>query len=413
VRVAYLIGRYPAISHTFILREVAALREQDVEVETVSVGRTPKEDLLSEADREEARRTSVLLPPSPIATLLAHASALRHSAGAYTRALTLAFALSRPGLRGRLLGLSWFIEAMLLWRLCRRKRIRHVHAHLNGTAPAVALLTADFANAAGGDGRWTWSMTVHGPAEFYDVVGESLAAKVERASFIVCVSDFARSQLMALVDEHHWDKLHVVHCGVPARLFADSSSSHGTVSDGRPLRVLSVGRLTRIKGQTVLLAAASQLRERGWAIEVTVVGDGPTRAALEGVVRERGLSDSVRFTGAVGLDAMPAIYGTADVFCLSSFAEGVPVVLMEAMAAGLPVVASNVMGVGELVEHEVSGLLVRPGRSSAIATALEELAMAPEQRREMGGKGRAKVLADFNVQDSAEKLRVLFATVAS
>jgi colanic acid/amylovoran biosynthesis glycosyltransferase len=409
MRVAYLTGRYPAISHTFILREVEALRQLGVEVETFSVWRTQESELLAAADREAWASTMALLPLHP-RLLAAVAVAARHSS-ALAAATREAVALSQPGWRGRMLAVSWVLEAVLVWHACRRGRIRHVHAHLGGTAPAVALLVAALGTAVDGEGAWTWSFTVHGPAELYDVVRERLAVKVRRATFVVAISDFARSQLLALVDEDQWDKVHVVHCGVDPAVFAPSATSEA--QRDAAMRILCIGRLTRIKGQAVLLEAVRQLRERGVMLQATFVGDGPKRLDYERLARELGIEDCVTFTGAVGQDAILAEFAVADVFCISSFAEGVPVVLMEAMAMGKPVVASRIMGIAELVEDTVSGRLVAPARPDLLAEALERLAGDAALRERMGMAGRRKVLAEFDVTREAARLAELLSRYAA
>jgi glycosyltransferase involved in cell wall biosynthesis len=309
-----------------------------------------------------------------------------------------------------MLAASWIVEALILWRQLRRRGIRHVHAHLNGTAPSVALLATEFANSLGGGGgeAQTWSLTAHGPTEFFEVTNESLKDKVESADFAVAISDFGRSQLMAFVDEEHWEKLQVVHCGIDPAEHAGAPAAH----DG-PLRLLAVGRLTQIKGQAVLLEALASLRARDVDASLTIVGDGPKRAALERIARRLEIADSVQFEGAVGLDRMPSYYRSADVFVHAGFAEGIPVVLMEAMAHRLPVVATSVMGTGELVHDGHDGLLVRPGRPDELAAAVERLAADTALRERLGEAARAKVEADFSVAASAERMRELFARYAS
>jgi colanic acid/amylovoran biosynthesis glycosyltransferase len=398
LRIAYLTGRYPAISHTFILREVQALRRVGVEVSTHSIWRTSEGDLLSADDRAEAEVTQNVLPPHLPSVLHALRTRPRAAAAALARALRLA----RPGISGRARGVLWFLEAATLWRRLESEGITHVHAHLNGTAPTVALLVA----ALGGSPRrrWTWSLTVHGPTEFYDVYGERLAEKVRDADLVVAISEFARSQLMGLVEEEHWAKIHVVHCGVEPRVFAPAPERR----DGGPLRVLNVSRLTAPKGNAVLLEAIADLRDRGVEAEATIVGDGVRRATLERLAGDLGIADRVRFLGAVAPDRIPQELARADVFCLPSFAEGVPVVLMEAMAMEVPVVASAVMGVPELVEDGTSGLLVAPGRPDAVADALATLAADPARRKALGRAGRSKVLAEFDVDRSAQLLRDRF-----
>jgi glycosyltransferase involved in cell wall biosynthesis len=408
-RVAYLVGRYPTVSHTFVLREVRALRELGIEIDTFSIWRSSPEQILSQADREEAARTFNVLPVLPLALVASLLAAIAASPAAFARLVTRALRLARPGLYGRFLAASWVAEAAILWRELRRRGIRHVHVHLPGTAPAVAMLATELANAADGGGH-TWSLTVHGPAEFYEVRVDGLPEKVRSADFAVSISDFGRSQLMAFVPEAHWDKLHVVHCGIepdsyPARPARDGDSE-------RRLHLLSVGRLTQVKGHGVLLQALGDLRARGVPATATIVGDGPKRAELEELTRTLGLGDAVRFTGAVGQDEIDAYYEDADALVVASFAEGIPVVLMEAMAHRLPVVATRVMGVAELVRDGENGLLVRPARPDQLADALKRLAGDAGLRRRLGEAGRQTVEAEFDVRKSAERMRDLFERVA-
>jgi len=404
MRLAYLIGRYPAISHTFILREVRALRRMGWQVHPFSIWATARDELISRAEREEAASTYALLPPRPRDWLRAHLSAARRS-GAYLATLRRALRLAPTTPRGLLLGLSWFAESVVLWHRCDSHGIRHIHVHLGGTAPAVALLACEL---AGGEAAgWSYSMTVHGPMEFYDVYSEALAEKVAGARLAVCISDYARSQLMAFTEERHWEKLHVVHCGIDP---ADFRPAAGEDREG-PLQVVCVGRLVQVKGQATLIDAAAELERRGVDVEVELIGDGPKRADLEALAAERGVPDRVRFAGSVSQEQIRDRYARADAFCLPSFAEGVPVVLMEAMAMELPVVTTAITGVGELVEDGVSGLLVRPGRVDQLADAFEYLARDPALRRRLGVTGREKVRAEYDIEASATQLDSLFASV--
>jgi colanic acid/amylovoran biosynthesis glycosyltransferase len=405
MRVAYLAGRYPGISHTFIMREVRALRALNVEVDTFSVWPTDRGSLLARADNEEFETTYTLLPPRPLHAARAHLLAFLTQPRGYIATARRAVQLRRGGFRGWGLALTWLIETMLLWHRCRQRSITHIHAHLNGTAPTIALLAAEFANGAGRGAAWTWSMTVHGPSEFYDTLGEQLAEKVQAATFVVCISDFARSQLMGLVEESHWSKLRVVHCGVDPTVF--TPFDRGVAGDER-LRILNVGRLVPVKGHAVLIQALALLRERAVEGDLTIVGEGPARAELERLIDELDLASCVKLTGAVGQDEILSLYRDADVFCMTSFAEGVPVVLMEAMAQEIPVVAPAIMGIPELIEDGVSGILTRPARPDQIADALADLAASPELRATIGGNARRRVIEEFAVERSAERLRGIF-----
>jgi glycosyltransferase involved in cell wall biosynthesis len=175
------------------------------------------------------------------------------------------------------------------------------------------------------------------------------------------------------------------------------------------LRILNVARLAEVKGQIVLLDAVAALREQGLAVTATIVGDGPQSDALHVHAGRLGIRDAIDLPGAVGQDKLRAYYERADLFCAPSFAEGVPVVLMEAMAMGLPVIATRIMGVPELVDDGVSGRLVAPGRADVLAAAIRDLAGDAGRRAAMGSAGREKVVAEFDVDRSAARLAELFA----
>ena len=251
---------------------------------------------------------------------------------------------------------------------------------------------------------------MHGQTELSELRRHRLAEKIERAALVVCISDFCRSQLMSVVEETHWAKLRTVRCGVDVDAFcpADRDPSPARAGAVRPLRILCVARLTPPKGQAVLLEAIAELKRRGVLAEATLVGAGPAKESLEQLARRLGIAPLVRLTGAVGQDEIRAHYAAADVFCLPSFAEGLPVVLMEAMAMGLAVVATRITGTPELVEDGSSGLLVSPARGDELADALAELADSPERAESMGKAGREKVRAEFDLARSAQSLCELF-----
>jgi glycosyltransferase involved in cell wall biosynthesis len=409
VPIAYLCSRYPAVSHTFVLREVEALRRRGVDVRTFSVRRADAGDVLSPADREAQRTTTAILPPRWGRLAAAHLAALARSPRAYLATLRRAAEMASPGFRGRLWQLFYFVEAIQLWHHCARAGISHIHAHFANPGSNVALLAADF-GARAGRGPAAWSFTMHGPAEFYDVTANRLPEKVRAARFVACISDFCRSQLMGMVEYEHWQKLHVVHCGVDPAEFAPSE--HAPAPAG-PVRVLNVARLTERKGHHLLLEASARVRAEGVDLRVTIVGDGPERDNLARHARELGIDSAVELAGAVGQDRIRSFYDAADLFCVPSFAEGVPVVLMEAMAMELPVVATSVMGIPELVEDGVHGRLVQPGRADALADALRALAADAEVRAAMGRRGREKVLAEFDVHGSAARLEEIFAAAGA
>ena len=226
------------------------------------------------------------------------------------------------------------------------------------------------------------------------------------AAFVVCISDFARSQLMALSDPEIWARLHVVHVGIPVEQFTPCGNGNGR-APAVPT-ILYVGRLVPEKGQAVLLEAVARLREEGREVRVKLAGEGELRPHLEGCCRELGIADCVTFLGPVSQERIRDLYGEAAIFCLPSFAEGVPVVLMEAMAMGLPVVTTRIAGIPELVEDGAGGVVVAPGRADELARRIAALLDDPGKRHELGAAGREKVLAEFDAEGSAAQLHDLF-----
>jgi colanic acid/amylovoran biosynthesis glycosyltransferase len=393
--IACIVSRYPAISHAFIVREVRALRARGLDVHTFTIRRPAERELLSAADREEHARTFAVLPPRPLRLAGAHLRALARHPRRYRATRGTALHTSPPGMRQRLWHLFYFAEAIVVWRECERRGVRHLHAHFANVGSSVALLAARF----GGDG-WSWSFMMHGCTELFDETPHRLPEKIRRARFVTCSSDFVRSQLMRLVEREEWPKLQVAHCGIDARAFRPARRG---VREGS-LHILCVGRLVPGKGQSLLIEALTRLP----GADVTLVGEGPERTALERLAHEAGVGERVRFAGAVGQDTLPALYERAEVFCLPTFAEGLPVVVMEAMAAGLPVVSTRVMGVPELVDDGVTGLLVAPGRADELGAALARLAADPALRARMGDAGRARVTREFDLGAAAARLAELF-----
>ena len=423
VKIAYLCAQYPAISHTFILREVNALRRLGIEISTFSIRRAGSEHLLAKADRLAFESTYAILPPRWGALLAAHLKLLLRAPLVYIATLIGALRLAPPGLRGRLWQLFYFVESVVLWHECRDRGIRHIHVHLANVAADVALLTAQIGTASEPQRPWSWSFTMHGPTEFADVTHYRLAEKVRRAKFVVCISDYARSQLMALCEPALWPRLHMLHVGIPleqfTRTIAPPSDPHaapsiGLTVDGGPNpiqslpKILLIGRQVPEKGQAVLLEAVALLSARGCRVDVTIAGEGPSRAGFERLARQLGVTDYVSFPGAVGQDEIHGLYADASIFCLSSFAEGIPCVLMEAMAMELSVVSTRITGIPELIEDGVNGLLVAPGRADQLADALQRLLRDPALRRKLGSCAREKVLRHFNTLDATERLRDLF-----
>lgn len=404
MKLAYVCSEYPAISHTFVLREIEALRGLGAEITTFSLRRTPEEKLLSERDRRAAASTVSILPPRWARLLGVHLGAALRSPRAYFATLLYALGLAPPGLRGRLWQLFYFAEAILLWSECDGRSIRHLHVHLANAAADATMVAVHFGNARS-PGRWSWSFTMHGPTEFWDVRHYRLSEKLASAGFVICISEFCRSQLMSLCEPDRWERLRVVHCGIPVEQFTRRTPPR---EPGPGARILYIGRLVPEKGQTVLLEAIAELTRRGHDVTVTIAGEGALKPKLEKMAERLGLADRVEFPGAVGQHQLRDLYEEAAVFCLPSFGEGVPIVLMEAMAMEVPPISTRIAGIPELIEHEHGGLLIPPGRADDLAEALETLLTDPTFHRDLAANGRTRVLEEFDTDRSAEQLLAIF-----
>lgn len=400
--IGYVVSLYPAPSHTFVLREVRGLRRLGLRVVTFSVRAASPTELLSPCDREEASGTESLLPVSASRLVGAHLSLWWRHPLAWLCAANEALRASPPGARAMVWQLLYLAEAVLLFERCRHLGVRRLHAHLANSAADVAWLAARIGHRADPGAGWRWSFTMHGPTELSEVRRFNLRRKVEAADIVVCISDFCRSQLFRLVDEDQWSKLHVVRCGVDTDEFSfvDRRSRCG-----RPLTVLSVGRLAVDKGHALLLEAAALASSRALPLHFVLAGDGPERNRLEARLRLLGLDDVVEMIGPVGQDRLAELYHDADIFCLPSFAEGLPIVLMEAMSTGLPVVSTNVAGIPELVRHGETGLLVAPGRPDRLVEALETLAGDGDLRHRIGAAARGAVQVEYDLHRNVARLR--------
>jgi colanic acid/amylovoran biosynthesis glycosyltransferase len=398
LRIGYLVSRYPAISHTFILREVLALRELGMAIETASINvpdRSPEQ--LTAQEHLEAERTFYVKRTGPLAAAFSLSRRMVCAPLRFSRAVLFAARLAGTDLRQLLYCGFYLVEAAVLADWMRSRAITHLHVHFATPAATVALLLHRLAPV-------TFSLTVHGPDEFYDVPGYYLSEKIAEAAFVCAIGLYARSQLLKLVSPESWHKVEVTPLGVDGTLFLPRS----TRRSGQPFEILCVGRLVPAKGQHILLDAASQLRDDQRPFLLRLVGDGPDRASLQQQVQKLGLSKFVRFEGAVNQDKIRVFYESADVFALASFAEGIPVVLMEAMSMEIPCIATWITGIPELIRNEIDGLLVGPSDAEGLAKALTYLMDDEVLRVSLGRAGRRRVLDRYHFGKNIDTLAAVF-----
>jgi glycosyltransferase involved in cell wall biosynthesis len=368
------------------------------QIDVVSVNspdRAP-EGLTAEESAETAR-TYCLKKHGLTGAAKAHFRTLLTDISGYLRGLRLVLHLGGLDLNRLVFSFAYFTEAIMVGVWMKRTKHRHLHVHLGSQAATVAM----FVRRTFGCGL---SMTIHGPDEFYDARGQYLEEKIAAADFICCISFFARSQLMKCSPYIHWSKLVVSRLGVNPDLFRPTPIRVAPEA----FEILCVGRLTPAKGQHLLIDALEQLAQRGWQVRLRLAGGGTDESSLRQRAAQIENSQSVIFEGEVNQNYIRTLYAKADLFCIPSFAEGIPVVLMEAMAMGIPSVTTHVAGIPELIRDGVDGLLVAPSDLEGLVEALEKLMGDVDLRKRIARNGRARVLEQYDLRRNVEKLATIF-----
>ena len=400
--VAYLVNHYPKVSHSFIRREILALERLGVTVQRIAV-RGWDAQSPDPADEAEKSRTQYVLRDGVGALIAPTLRALLANPMRFARALALACRMGWRGDRALPYHFVYLAQACQILAWMKASGASHLHAHF-GTNPAeVAMLVSALGGAS-------YSFTVHGPEEFDRPEALRLGEKLRRSAFAVAISSFGRSQLFRCVEYAHWGKVKVVHCGLEAAFHAGAQDT--PASDAT--RLVCVGRICEQKGQLLLVAAVKAVVDKGIPVQLVLAGDGEMRAEVEAMIRSNHLTEHVRITGWISSAQVREEILAARALILPSFAEGLPVVLMEAMALGRPVISTFVAGIPELIRHGEEGWLVPAGDSAALAGAIEEcLAAAPSTLAAMSVAARTRALARHDIDTEAAKLAALFREAAA
>ncbi len=394
MKIAYFINQYPMVSHSFIRRELLALERRGCTIQRIALHGWG-DDLPDAEDRQERERTRYVLRHGAWALLLPTLRVLLSSPIRFLAATRLALRMARETDRPLPYHLAYLAEACLMLPWLNSFGAEHLHAHFGSNSTEVAMLV----NALGGP---PYSFTIHGPHEFEMPMG--LEEKIHRASFVVAISSFGRSQLYFRCRYQDWPKIRVVHCGLE-RAFYDIPATP-IPNTGR---LVCVGRLFEAKGQLLLIEAASRLASKQVAFELVLAGDGEMRPELEKLIERHGLSKHVRITGWISSSEVRKEILAARALVLPSFAEGLPVVIMEAMALRRPVLTTYIAGIPELVVAGENGWLFPAGSVDELQRAMEECLRTPiEELQRLGDAGHHRVIARHSIEREADKLVELF-----
>jgi glycosyltransferase involved in cell wall biosynthesis len=396
MKVAYLVSQYPAPSHTFIRREVAALRERGLKIDIFSVRRPPPEEVMSEVDDADCEETTYLLPAGPLTVLGNNLRMFLRAPSAYLSALAFSLRHRNRGARALLYAFFYFLEGMLLAEHLRQRGVQHLHNHFANAGAHVALVATRYLGIR-------LSLTLHGLCDFDFPAGPLLGEKIRQSSFVACATQYGMAQAMRLSHPSQWDKLLVVRCGVELDKLPVPEPRTEPAKEG-PLRIICVGRLAPEKGQLGLVEAFALARKRGLNAELVLVGDGPDRGAVMSRVVAAGVGPHVKLFGRQPEARALEETSRSDVLVLASFMEGLPVVLMEAMAMGVPVIAPDVAGIPELVENGQTGMLFTAGNWNQLAERMRALGSDPALRARLAAAGRQRIQEQFDVSTSVVPL---------
>lgn len=392
MRLLYLISEYPKVSHSFVRREIDALEADGHSVERVSI-RGWDLPLADPADQAERLKTTYVLQQGLVSLLPATFKTLVMNPSGALRALKLAIKMGRRADKSLPVHIVYWLEACWIVNRFDFGKIDHLHAHF-GTNPA------EVATLVGTISEVPYSFTAHGPEEYDKPEILHLRTKVEHAAFAVTVSSYGRSQMMRWARHEDWHKVKVVHCGVDHSFLNEPLSPVPEAP-----RLVCVARLSGQKGQLILLQAAAVLKNKGIRFELVLAGDGEMRPDVEAEIKRLGIGDSVRITGWISGAQVKEELLHSRGLVLPSFAEGLPVVIMEAMALGRPVLSTYIAGIPELVIDGTTGWLFPAGDVDRLADVMQACLQTDSTTlTEMGSAARERVAARHNAVTEAKKL---------
>jgi colanic acid/amylovoran biosynthesis glycosyltransferase len=387
-RLAYLLSSYPAISHTFFLNEITELRKLGFSIDVASINKPVwASGSVPELEASALETTFYVKAMNPARALLVLLKILFTKPGVVFRGLRAALQLDAWDLASGSYALFYLAEALLLGDWLSRRGHEHLHIHFGGPVATVGMLTSV---------AWqiSYSLMIHGPEEFYDLQKSYLRRKVERAKFILCISDYCRSQVMKVSDPEHWGKLHVVRLGVDPQVFAPAPP----IDEKGALEIICVGRFVPDKGHLILLRAFADVLRQGHNLRLRLVGDGAERSRIESFIDREQLGAFVTLEGALNHQRTRQKLAQADIFVLASFAEGLPVALMEAMAMEIPCISTMVAAIPELIRDGREGLLVPASSEEALGDALARLISDPAFRKTLAQAGRRRVQEFYDLK---------------
>ncbi len=395
LRVGYMLKRFPRLSETFILNELLELQRQGTPVEVFALIE-PDEKIRHGMLTQLRARVNYLPEDSWV-----DACCIRQGGFPQDFQKLKLFADGRHGETDadadRLK-----LRAAVLAVLAQANRIEHLHAHFASDAATVAMLASRLSGMS-------YSFTAHAKDIYHESVDTTfLKEKIRGAKFVITVCDHNREYLAGLAGKQEEDKVIRLYNGIDLDLFRPEPAGQADES-----LILAVGRFVEKKGFSVLIEACRILSDQGVNFSCDIVGQGELGEQLERQIRQATLQERVRLVGPRSQEDLRAYYRGAALLVMPCIVardgnrDALPTVMLEAMACGLPVIASQVTGIPEIVGHEQTGLVVKPGDPADLANAITRLLQNPELRYRLGAAGRAKAETYFDLRTNVGKLRQL------
>lgn len=392
MKIAYFISEYPKRSHTFIRREIEAIEEMGVPVTILSIRKPPEEEILCQQDQDDFDRTWSILPVSVPGLIGVHLKSLIKSPVKYFRTLGSAMRHRVPGIKSFLYSVFYFVEAIVLADKLDKEKIDHVHVHFANVGSTITFIASKYIDVS-------WSMTLHGTADFDYPHGVLLGDKIKSAEFTACISNFGKAQALRTIGHDDWHKLFVYRCGIKTELLPQKNNR----SDDY-LTLVCIARMSSEKGLMGFIKACNALNKNDEKIKVLLIGDGPDRGEIEAAIDNYSLRGMIQTTGYVSEEEVINYLADCDILAVPSLMEGVPVVLMEAMAMNVSVVAPRLSGIPELIEDNKEGLLYTPADWDDFTKKISSLIHDHELRAKFCSNAEEKIANEFSLNDCIKPL---------
>ncbi len=396
-KILYLCSEYPALSHTFIDKEIDALENRKFEIHTASINYPKNTDKFSGDYQNRLEKTYYIKTENKLKIIKILLKYLSTKPTLFMKTFFTTYNLCfKKGAKNLKKFIGYFVEAVLLHNYMAKNNIEHVHIHFANPASTVAMIAKEF-------GGIEYSISVHGPDEFYNTKENLVKEKVKGAKFIRTISHFCTSQLMRESDPKYWNKFNIVRCGIDLNQFLPIKKQ-----EKETFNIVCVGRLTPSKGQTILIGAVKKIIEEVKNFKLILVGGGEDFEGIKEKIEKEKLNEYIELKGPVSHETVKEILTGADVFALPSFAEGIPVALMEAMAMEIPVISTKIAGIPELIEDYKNGFLVNASDEVQLAELMVNLINGQSGLEAIRKNARKKVEEKYNIEKNINGMIELF-----